>query len=193
MPRVKTFNEQEILEKAMELFWEKGYAATSIQDLVNYLGINRASLYDTYGGKREIFKKAFSLYRDTNTQRIAMFLESQPHIKTGFRKLLNASIEQNLKDNARKGCFVVNITAELIPGDDEMQEVLSKNKESFEKIFFDYLKKGEAENQFPPGKDLKSIASLLFTIYSGLNVVSKLNSRKSALTNSVSTALSLLD
>jgi TetR/AcrR family transcriptional repressor of nem operon len=193
MPRVKTFDEQQILEKAMELFWEKGYAATSIQDLVNHLGINRASLYDTYGGKRELFKKSFSLYRDSNTDRVRKFLEAQADVKEGFKKLLNASIEQNLKDNARKGCFVVNITAELIPGDEEMQLALSENKKSFEKIFYDYLKKGEAENQFPPGKDLKSIASLIFTIYSGLNVVSKLDSTRAGLSRSVSTALSLLD
>ena len=59
MPRTKQFNEEEILKKAMELFWEKGFHATSIQDLVAHLGINRASLYDTFGGKEELFKKAF--------------------------------------------------------------------------------------------------------------------------------------
>ena len=49
------FNEDEVLIKAMELFWNKGYHATSIQDLVSNLGINRASLYDTFGGKKELF------------------------------------------------------------------------------------------------------------------------------------------
>ena len=54
MPRVKQFNEDEVLNKAMELFWKKGYNATSMQDIVDYLGINRASLYSTFGGKKNL-------------------------------------------------------------------------------------------------------------------------------------------
>ncbi|MEL6975424.1 MAG: helix-turn-helix domain-containing protein, partial [Bacteroidota bacterium] len=63
MPRTKQFDEKEVLKKAMELFWEKGFHATSIQDLVSHLGINRASLYDTFGGKDELFNTAFESYR----------------------------------------------------------------------------------------------------------------------------------
>ena len=63
MPRTKQFDEKEVLKNAMELFWEKGFHATSIQDLVSHLGINRASLYDTYGGKDELFNTAFETYR----------------------------------------------------------------------------------------------------------------------------------
>ena len=51
MPRVKLFDENEILKKSMELFWKKGYSATSVQDMVNHLGINRGSMYDTFGDK----------------------------------------------------------------------------------------------------------------------------------------------
>ena len=77
MPRTKAFDEQEVLEKAMELFWKKGYYATSIQDLVNHLGINRASLYDTFGGKKKLFLHTFSHYRTVNTQGVKDFLEGQ--------------------------------------------------------------------------------------------------------------------
>jgi len=56
MPRVKLFDEKEVLTKAMNLFWKQGYAATSIRDLVNHLGINRASLYGTFGDKEQLFK-----------------------------------------------------------------------------------------------------------------------------------------
>jgi TetR/AcrR family transcriptional repressor of nem operon len=60
MPRVKLFDENEVLNKAMNLFWKQGYSATSIQDLVSHLGINRASLYDTYGDKEKL-SKVFSM------------------------------------------------------------------------------------------------------------------------------------
>ena len=66
MPRVKLFDQNEVLTKAMNLFWKQGYAATSVQDLVQHLGINRASLYDTFGDKDQLFKKSFELYRKQN-------------------------------------------------------------------------------------------------------------------------------
>ena len=77
MPRVKLFDENEVLTKAMNLFWKQGYAATSVQDLVTHLGINRASLYDTFGDKEQLFKKSFELYRKTNIEGLKHFLDSQ--------------------------------------------------------------------------------------------------------------------
>ncbi len=193
MPRVKTFDQQQVLEKAMELFWEKGFAATSIQDLVSHLGINRASLYDTYGGKEELFCKSFELYRQKNTRAILEFLNNEPDVRKGLRSLFEMGIQEAIQDQGRKGCFVVNVTTELVPRDKKMLTVVRENKKNFEGIFLNYLQKGELENQFPEGKDLKAIASLLFTLYNGLKVVSKVEPEKEQMQRTVSTALSLLD
>ncbi|MDF1696713.1 MAG: helix-turn-helix domain containing protein [Saprospiraceae bacterium] len=94
MPRVKLFDKDEVLEKAMHLFWERGYHATSIQDLVNHLGINRASLYDTFGGKQALFDSAFKHYRMTNTKAIKKFLHAEQDVKKGMRKLFLLALEQ---------------------------------------------------------------------------------------------------
>lgn len=193
MPRVKAFNEETVLEKAMDLFWEKGYHATSIQDLVNHLGINRASLYDTYGGKKELFDKAFQLYRTKNTNAIRQFLKSQSDVKTGFRSLFEMAIAQSVADPSSKGCFVVNTTTELVPGDVELQEVLIENKATFETLFHHYLLEGEERGEIPAGKDLRAIAGLLFTLYNGLQVVAKIQPDRKQLMASVEVALALLD
>lgn len=193
MPRVKRFDEKEVLQKAMELFWKKGFHATSIQDLVDYLGINRASLYDTFGGKQELFNQAFQLYRNQNTAAISKFLENQPSIKTGLVSLFEIAIDESVKDRDSKGCFVVNTTTELVPGDEAIQEVLKENKATFEKLFYDLLKKGEVRGEYPAGKDLKALSQLIFTLYNGLKVVAKIQPDKTALMDSVHVALSLLD
>ena len=117
MPRVKLFDEEEVLERAMHLFWKKGYYATSVQDLVNHLGINRSSLYDTYGGKRSLFDKVFTHYRTTNTDIVKKYLDSQPDIRTGFKRLFKMAIQQSTEDIDKKGCFVVNSTIEFIPNE----------------------------------------------------------------------------
>jgi len=192
MPRVKLFDENEVLTKAMNLFWKQGYSATSVRDLVSHLGINRASLYDTFGDKEQLFKKSFELYRKTSMEGLTLFFQSQQNVRDGFSKLFNIAIEEAILDKDRKGCFVVNITTELIPNDESLLKVLESNKRDIENLFYEYLKKGKENDQLKDSKDLKSISSLFYTLYSGIKVVSKIETNKKELTNSVNLALSLL-
>ena len=193
MPRVKLFDENEVLTKAMNLFWKQGYAATSVQDLVNHLGINRASLYDTFGDKEQLFRKSFELYRKTNIEGLKQFLGRHEDIREGFTKLFDNAIQEAVTDKDRKGCFVVNTTTELVPNDESITQVLEKNKIDFEDIFLEFLKKGREAGQFNTTKDLRSIAALFYTLYNGLRVVSKVQPDKKKLTDTVKVALSLLD
>lgn len=193
MPRVKLFDENEVLTKAMNLFWKQGYSATSVQDLVNHLGINRASLYDTFGGKDELFKKSFRLYRKINLEGVIHFFESRPNVKVGFSELFDIAIQEDVLDKDNKGCFVVNTTTELIPNDESLLKILEKNKRDFEKVFYNYLKKGQESGQLNTTKDLKSLATLFYTIYNGIRVVSKTRPNKKETSNSIKLALSLLD
>ncbi|WP_159948262.1 TetR/AcrR family transcriptional regulator [Polaribacter septentrionalilitoris] len=192
MPRVKTFNEKEVLSKAMNLFWKQGYAATSVQDLVNHLGINRASLYDTFGDKEQLFRKSFELYRKTNIEGLRQFLGNHDNIIDGFTKLFNNAIEEALADKDRKGCFVVNTTTELVPNDKNIIQILERNKQDFETIFYEYLKKGKEDGQLKTTQNLKSVASLFYTLYNGIRVVSKVSTDKKKLIDSVHVVLSLL-
>jgi len=193
MPKVKLFDEKLILEKAMELFWKKGFHATSIRDLVNYLGISRSSIYDTYGGKNELFHKAFQLYRTTNITGFSNFLNQQKNVKEGLRNLFEMAIEQSISDMDKKGCFVVNTTTELVPGDIEIQKILKENENTFVNIFYEFLLKGEQSGEIPKGKNLKSIANLYYTLYNGIKVVSKVQPNSKELLSSVDTILTLLD
>ena len=136
MPKVKQFDEKKVLEEAMNLFWKKGYHATSIQDLVSNLGINRSSIYDTYGGKKELFDQSFELYRTEGMAGLAAFFKKQTSVKGGLQKLFESSIKESLSDSDKKGCFVVNTTTELIPGDEAIQTILEKNKAAYEKMFY---------------------------------------------------------
>ncbi|HFC00378.1 MAG TPA: TetR/AcrR family transcriptional regulator [Phaeodactylibacter sp.] len=193
MPKVKQFDEKKILENAMNLFWKKGYHATSIQDLVSHLGINRSSIYDTYGGKKELFDQSFELYRTEGIAGLTVFLKKQTSVKKGFQNLFKSAIKQSLSDSDRKGCFVVNTTTELIPGDEAIQNILKKNKAAYEKIFYHFLLSGERSGEIPKGKDLKSIASLFYTFNNGLKVVAKIEPSRKKLLASVNVMLSLLD
>lgn len=192
MPRIKLFDENEVLTKAMNLFWKQGYSATSVQDLVSHLGINRASLYDTFGDKEKLFKKSFELYRKQSIDKICELFQNEPNVKEGFSRLFNGALNEALLDKDRKGCFAVNNTTELVPNNESCLEILSSNRQNFENLFYEYLKRGQKKGQLAECKDLKSLASLLFVIYNGILVVSKIQTNKKELTDSINVALSLL-
>jgi TetR/AcrR family transcriptional repressor of nem operon len=192
MPRVKLFDEKEVLSQAMNLFWKQGYAATSIQDLVNHLGINRASIYDTFGGKHELFQRAFSLYRAQNLAGISSFFDSHPDVQKGLRLLFETAIDQAMTDPDRKGCFVVNTVTELVPNDPEMDPIIAQNKDDYEAQFAKYLQAGKDSGQLSQSLDVESTASLLYLVYNGLRVVSKVNPNRQELLNSVKLALTVV-
>ncbi|MBO0324367.1 TetR/AcrR family transcriptional regulator [Muricauda sp. CAU 1633] len=193
MPRTKQFNEEEILIKAMELFWEKGFHATSIQNLVSCLGINRASLYDTFGGKEELFSKVFERYRKKGGDNIRSTFEKEKSIKAGFCRLFEEAIENAEADMGQKGCFVVNTTTELIPGDETIHKALRENKENIENIFISQIRKGIASGEINAGKDAESIGHMLFALFSGLQVMAKVDPDPTKLRKLVKSGLSVLD
>lgn len=140
-----------------------------------------------------MFVRAIQYYRAVNTDRVKVFLSTEKDTKKGLRKLFKQSIQASVCDADRKGCFVVNTATELIPGDPDIVKLIKDNEKTFEGIFYDYLKQGEQNGDFTPGKNLKAIAHLLFMIQSGLKVIAKVNTDEKRLMQSVETALSLLD
>ncbi len=193
MPRVKLFSEEEVLQKTINLFWEKGYNNTSIQDLVNHLGINRGSLYDTFGGKRALFDRAFKQYLSTNNDSLIAFFEAQKSIKKGFEKFYEIPLNAAVCDKGVRGCFAVNTITEMLPEDTIMQEVLIKNKAIIEGVFYNFLQKGVASGEIDTSKDLKKTSSFLYSLLNGLLVTAKINFNKKELLETVKTGLVVLD
>ncbi|MGD1846020.1 MAG: TetR/AcrR family transcriptional regulator [Salibacteraceae bacterium] len=193
MPRSKAFDESVVLEKAVNLFWKNGYHATSMQDLVEHLGINRASLYGTYGDKKTLFQKAFQRYRRDSISQVKAFLASEENVKEGLFRLMLGACNETMCDPERKGCFSVNTTTELVPNDPEIKTVLMENRKRLETIFEAYLQQGVDRGQINSGKDLKSIATHLFTFYNGLQIISKVADDPDHLQSALTVALSVLD
>jgi len=193
MPRVKLFNEDEILKKSMELFWKKGYSATSVQDMVTHLGINRGSIYDTFGDKKNLFDKSLALYCCMNQNGTLAFLKNEKSVKIGLKKLLECFVTDSIADRDNKGCFVVNTTTELNPCDEVINKVLLENKDAYEKMFEDFLKKGQETGEIAKNKDVQAISSLIYTLLGGIRVIARLEKNEKKLLSSVNAVLSILD
>jgi TetR/AcrR family transcriptional repressor of nem operon len=192
MARPKAFDRKSVLQKAMVLFWKKGFHATSIQDLVDELGINRASLYDTFGGKTRLYQEAISLYQEINQVHIKSFLFRHPDVRTGFKELFEETIRQSISDPDKKGCFIVNSTTEMASTDPMFTHLVQQNQAAVEHVFYEYLSHGISENQFQKQIDPIKTATYLYTMNSGLMVLAKITPDKEKLNQVIETALDVL-
>jgi TetR/AcrR family transcriptional repressor of nem operon len=106
--------------------------------------------------------------------------------------LFDIAIQEGILDKEAKGCFVVNTTTELIPNDEDLIKVVVDNKRDFENLFYEYLKNGKNKGQLKTNQDLRSLSSLLFMLYNGIKVVSKISPPKQELKGSIDLALTLV-
>src|ERR1700743_2629653 len=124
MARTKDFDEYEVLTKAIQIFWHKGYNGTSMQDLVDGLGISRSSLYDTYGDKHTLFIKALESYQTASSGQMCNIVNSNKPAKETIRKLLEMISGELISDKSHKGCFMVNAEVEVAPHDTEISQMI---------------------------------------------------------------------
>src|SRR5713226_9548064 len=127
MARPKAFDRTEMLDKAMELFWCRGYEATSIHDLLEYLGINRQSLYDTFGDKHTLFLEALQRYEKRGKASMVATLEGVGSGKEAIERVFRNTIQSYAQARPRCGCFVVNSTIELAPHDPEVAQCVTES------------------------------------------------------------------
>ena len=125
MARTKEFDKQVVLTKAMNLFWEQGYEKTSMQELVDRIGIHRRSIYDTFGDKHQLFLKSLALYEDNLAKRITQRVSSDESVQGKIRRLLSITLEQD--ENQPAGCLIVNTASELALIDEEVSQKINVN------------------------------------------------------------------
>src|SRR5260221_14155572 len=113
MVRQKEFKLDEVLHKPMEVFWTRGYERASIQDLVKHVGINRQSIYDTFGDKHSLFLQALDRYREIQSQKVFQVLERPGSMKKNLRRFFEETVARALSAEGRRGCFVGNSMSEL--------------------------------------------------------------------------------
>lgn len=108
MPRQKEFDPERVLEKAMGVFWEKGYHATSVRDLVERMGINRFSMYDTFGGKRQLFLAALDRYTRRTRDGMLGALERSDQGLPAIRQYLMSVVDEYSARSGWRGCLMIN-------------------------------------------------------------------------------------
>lgn len=193
MARKKSFDEVEVLDKALGLFWEKGYNATSIQDLVDVMGINRASIYDTWGDKHQLYLAALKRYRQKSSFWFLDIIRSEKSAIDIIRQFLVVAIQQAIDDNKKRGCFIVNASTELCNHDHQVGSIVVENQKTMEGVLNELIKEGQEKGQIAKKHSSEALARYLFNTLSGLRVLSKGTISEKELNEVVEVTLSALD
>lgn len=193
MARTKDFDENEVLTKAIQLFWHKGYNGTSMQDLVDALGISRSSLYDTYTDKHTLFVKALESYQHTGAARIQQLIDQTESTKETVKKLLELGTTDLISDKQQKGCFMVNAEVEVAPHDQEVNNVVCKNDQQMEDAFYQVIRKGQNSGEIKNMRDARALARFIFNAVKGMRVTAKSTSDQSVFDDIIQLTVSALD
>ena len=193
MPWEKSFNESDVIESVMDVFWNKGYEATSISDLTEATGLKRGSLYNAFGdGKQELF--FLSLQKYDQEQR-AVFLKQLEAIESpiiAFNTLFDSLVQQAMADTEKKGCLLVNTALNITHHSEAVRTLVTQGMDEFASFFERLIKRGQSTGQIPETVQPRPTAKTLLTLVVGIRVMSRGVLSKTALKQVSQQAKSLI-
>lgn len=165
MARLKEFDPKDKLEKARDLFWKKGYYATSMQDLVNDMKINRGSMYDTFGDKHKLFISSLESYVAETHDEYKKVISGETSPIKSIEKIIQKAIKRSFEES--KVCMVVKTSFELAPFDTGVKELLQQSTNTLMGIFEELLEKAKQAGEFDPERDVKEAAAFIVATFAG--------------------------
>lgn len=192
MPRPQEFDTTEALHQAMNVFWRKGYEATSLVDLLAATGLSKSSLYATFGGKRALFLAAFDEYRRARARDMHRALAQEPAgqaIEAFFRLLFP---DLNPGEPSR-GCMSINQAVELAPHDPEVRERVMQDLQLIEEALTEAISRGQQQGALLSPRSAQDLAGLLVLGFPGLQVLARAGYSQAQLTASLRLLLDQLE
>jgi|SRR5690606_8665958 len=191
MARTKEFDPDAALQAAMELFWAKGYEATSVADLVEHLGIGRGSLYATFGDKHQLYPAALRRYQETQPPVVELLSQPGP-VLPAVRALVERYAEEAACDTERRGCMLVNAATERLPADRQVARVVEAGWDTLETALTAALIRARAQGELSPDKDPRALARFLLVVLQGIRVVGKGEASASRVRDAAAQAFAIL-
>jgi TetR/AcrR family transcriptional repressor of nem operon len=192
MARSKEFDEERALASAMDLFWRQGYENTSLETLMQVMGIAKQSLYDTFGDKRALYLKAMAFYRNHTNSSLRELLASAPTVKEGFSRILLGLVAESREQHAR-GCLLLSANMERAVDDEEIATFLMDNQSEVESIFADTLRRGKRNHELGEEQDTGALAKFFVVTLQGMRAMARLQSDRRALRQVARIALAVFD
>lgn len=193
MPRKREFDAEQALHDAMSVFWEKGYSATSIEDLVAATGVNRYGLYDVYDSKRELYLAALRRYDRTVITRAILELERPEAGLDAIHTVFNRILRRVRSGNAKFGCLMCNAAEEVAPFDEDVARQVSTYQRRLAKAFGKAVANAQANGDVPRGVDSAPTGRYLAGLIQGVSYLARSQAGTRAIEDFVRVGLRVLE
>ncbi|MEU7054342.1 TetR/AcrR family transcriptional regulator [Streptomyces eurythermus] len=192
MARTREFDTEAAVSRAMELFWTRGYEATSVRHLTQHLGIGQGSLYAAFGDKDGLYRAALEHYRTTLAAAALRSLEQEADARAAIRTLLTERI-RIAAEHGGQGCLAVNAVCERLPQDAATRRTVRDMQDATREALTEVLRAAMERGEIATRHDPHTVAAFLVTFLNGLLVSSKITPDAPALEPLVELALTTLD
>lgn len=192
MSRIKEFDPEAALDRALDLFWRRGYEGASLRDLLEHMDISRQSLYDTFGDKRSLFLKVLTRYEQLTMEGLFRLLEHRTTV-TAIRGFFQTFLAEVVLTTTRGSCLMANTAIEVGTEDAEIHAAVRTYFVRVEEAFYAVLAGAREIGQLPEGIDLRATARHLVNTLYGLGVMGRAGVSRLALRQMVDVALSVLE
>ncbi|OSQ36162.1 TetR/AcrR family transcriptional regulator [Thalassospira mesophila] len=193
MARPRAFDEQSVLENAMNVFWHKGFEGTSVQDLVTETGLNRASMYASFGDKKALFLRVLDHYVQTiSAARFAKLVETtdgRQAICETFRNVMR----NGLAEGRSMGCLMVNSGMELAPHDAETAAIARQSFKRIEVMFAEALIRAQNQKTIDSSKNIRAMSRFLAGSVQGVQLMARRAADEDTMRDYVDMVLTTLD
>jgi TetR/AcrR family transcriptional repressor of nem operon len=172
MARPRQFDPDLAAQEAMEAFWERGYNATSVSDLLEEMGLNKGSLYGTFGDKKKLFLAALNKYQDQNVATIREVLERPGFSpRQAIEAFLQSSAERCIGEDAPRGCLAAKAALELAPHDPDISAWIRRFHERNVELVSQTIARGQQHGEINPKLDAREVARFLLNGLAGLKLL----------------------
>ena len=189
--RPRAFDRDDALDRAMRLFWQRGYEATSVSDLTEAMGITPPSLYAAFGDKKQLFLEAVDRYQSGPGSFAKAALCEEPTAEAAMRRLMMGTIDSFFEPNGAKGCMVVLAATNCTTESSDILEELAGRRRAAERIVRDRIAAGRDANEFPASTDVDALAALIITTLYGLSIKARDGASRASLRKVVEQVMSM--
>ena len=170
MPRLEEFDRFEVIQRAMRVFWENGYHGTSMQDLVDATGLNRSSIYNSFGSKRSFYKITLDFYEQESNKGFRQILLRSDCPLAAIRKMLENAVDHAENDKEGKGCYILNCKSEMGSSDKDLHQWLQQNQDNSIALFRELIEQGQQDGVINSRSDASAYAYFVFNTFQGLRM-----------------------
>lgn len=187
--RPREFDADVALDSAMRLFWTRGYEATSMADLVEATGLNRASLYAAFGDKEALFLKVLDRYGERFSARPLAALSEFESARDAVSHFLRRTAEHLTDARLPRGCLFSSAAADGAGGSETIARVVADGTARQETALYETLRRGQAGGSVPPSADLRAMARFYVGVAQGMALMARVSTDPSYIHDIAATAM----